>query len=256
MTFLAVLKLSLSDECVGFHKGRCPYNPFKKRTCCNENAALDFCADVAMLLVYHKTADTIADDRFFKRLAARLMMPIMRRNRRKAAQHIPELDAAIEQIMQDQRTLEQQKVASVDRAAEPTARMLSDLCAAATEEDSQKRVLARLGYCLGRWIYLMDAVDDLKDDLKNGSYNAIALSHGLTTPDDSAVAKAREQARFSLNASLAECRAAYDLLQVRRFGGILGNVFEWGMEQAQKQVLSDEKKASRRSGGLNDEQSV
>ncbi len=64
VTFLSVLHMALSEECPGFTKGHCPYNPFKKRTCCCANAALDTCADAAMLLVYHKTLDTIADDRF------------------------------------------------------------------------------------------------------------------------------------------------------------------------------------------------
>ncbi len=250
MTFLALLHLALSDSCVGFAQGRCPYNPFKKRMCCKPSPSLDFAADAAMLLVYHKTVDTITDDRFFKRFAARLILPIMRRNRRRAAEHLPQLDEVLSCAMDEQRKLEEEQAASVDRAAEPTARMLSALCKNA--DANQDDVLERLGYCLGRWVYLMDAVEDLEEDLRNHSYNPLLLTH------NSDVTAAREAARFSLNASMAECRAAYDALTVRRFDGILRNVFEYGMAYIQKQVLSGEKRtrATRRSGGIQNEQSV
>ncbi len=258
MTFLAVLHMALSDECAGFKKGRCPYNPFKKRACCKENASLDFCADAAMLLAYHKTKDTIEDDRFIKRVSAKLLLPIMKRNRHRAAKRLPEIDRLIEQEMLHQRDLEQSRVVSVDAAAEPTAQMLSLLCAEVSNDEKQKRILSRFGYCLGRVVYLMDAADDLEEDLKNGSYNPIALSTGLNSSDKEKIQEARESAKWMLNASLAECKAAYELLSVRRFDGILRNVLEWGVPSIQKQVLSGERKKrpSRRSGGLNDAESV
>lgn len=250
MTFLAVLHMALSNDCAGFKNGRCPYNPLKKRLCCQPNTALEFCADAAMLLVFHKTMDTIHDDRFYKRIAARLILPIMRRNRRLAAERLPELDRVIETAMCRQTELETNRIGSVDAAAQPTADMLSALCAAASDEEKQKRVLARFGYCLGRWVYLIDAADDFEDDIKTGSYNP--LSQYQT------VEAARAGALSSLNASVAECRAAYELLNIRRFNGILRNVLEWGMPYMQKTVLSGNKDArpSRRAGGFSNEQSV
>ncbi len=255
MTFLALLHMALSDTCVGFENGHCPYNPLKKRMCCKPTPMLDFTADAAMLLAYHKTTDTIADDGFIKRMAARMVLPIMRRNRRRAAERLPELDAVITRAMERQHELEQAKVSSVDQAAEPTAQMLATLCTRADE--SQRAVLERLGYCLGRWVYLMDAAEDLEEDLSTGSYNPLITAHAVTDSPES-IQSARQAAAFSLNASMAECRAAYDALTVHRFDGILRNVIEWGMSHIQKQVLSGEKRtrAARRSGGLSDEKSV
>ncbi len=258
MTFLAVLHMALMEECTGFKKGRCPYNPLKKRTCCNHNATLDFCADAAMLLAYHKTEDTISDERFIKRLAAKMVMPIMRRNRRRAAQRLPELDRLIEREMIHQHELEQKETDSVDLAAEPTAQMLSALCAEASKDDKHRRILSRFGYCLGRIVYFLDAADDLEDDIKNTSYNPIALSKGVNTDDKEKIRLARESAGYMLNASLAECKAAYELLTICRFDGILRNVLEWGIPGIQKQVLFGERKKrpSHRSGGLNDAKSI
>ena len=37
------------------------------------------------------------------------------------------------------------------------------------------RCLDGWSYNIGRWIYILDAWDDLADDIKSGSYNAILL---------------------------------------------------------------------------------
>lgn len=258
VAFLAVLHMALAEECAGFHQGRCPYNPFKKRTCCRNNAALDFCADAAMILIYHKTADSVTDDKFFKRFIAHLVLPSMRRNRRRAAKRLPDLDVLIEQAITRQHKLEQEHTDSVDLAAEPTAQILAALCAAASTDEKQRRILSRLGYCLGRWVYLIDATDDIEDDLANESYNPIVLSQAIFKNDEARINAVRESVQLTLNASLAECKAAYELLSIRRFDGILRNILEWGLPNIQKQVLSGKwaKSLLHRTGGLNDAKSV
>lgn len=242
MTFLLLMYLALSEECVGFHKGRCPYNPLKKRSCCGDHPALDRCADASVLLVYYKTLDTVTDSKLFKRLAARIALIPASRHRRRAASHEPEMDKAMEAYMQAQNAVEQARTASLDAAAEPTANLLSFLCALAATDDKQRRVLERFGYCLGRWIYLMDAADDLESDSKTGNYNPLLQGAADTT----VLTDCRERVRYSLNASLAECKAAYELLTIRRFDGILRNVLEHGMHAAQRTVLDGNPKKKPR----------
>ena len=117
--------------------------------------------------------------------------------------------------------------------------------------------LSRFGYCLGRLVYLLDAVDDLEEDLHSGSYNAIVLSKSLTK-ETTDLQAARETAQLALNGSLAECKAAYELLTVHRFDGIIRNVLEWGLPMIQKQVISgkNEKRSSRGNGGFKYEKSL
>lgn len=240
-TFLALLRLAMAPECSGFKKARCPYNPFKKRTCSCDTEQLDAAADAAVLLTYHKLKDTIADSGFFKRLGARILLPMAANDRRRCRKRHPDWDAAVADCMRRQSELEAAGCSSVDEAAEPTAYLLQFLFTMDTPDGNDKRVLERLGYCLGRWIYLMDAADDLATDVKSGDYNPLALAAGLTSAEDDAVQPVREAARFSLNASLAEIKAAYELLPIRRFDGILRNVLEWGMPSMQERVIKGEK---------------
>ena len=237
-TFLALFRMALDDRCTGFQKGRCLFNPLKKRTCCCDNDHIPFAADAATLLVYYKLKDNIADEGFWKSLPTRFLLPFAAHARKKAQKRQPELEEKIRDCMEKQAALEKAGTASIDAAAEPTAQMLSYLSAIAARDEKERRILERFGYCLGRWIYLIDAVDDLEKDLEEGSYNPYALSRGLKMGDTKALEETRRYSLFTLNACLAECLAAYNLLTIRRFDGILRNILEQGMPSVQKQVVA------------------
>ena len=246
MTFLVLLYLALSEECTGFHKGHCPYNPLKKRLCCGDSPQLDRCADASVLLVYYKTLDTVADSCGLKRLAARLALLPARRHHRRAAAYEPELDKAMAAYTAAQAALEKAHTASVDAAAEPTAVLLQTLCALASKDDAERRVLERFGYCLGRWIYLMDAADDVERDSRSGNYNPLLETYRNEGITPELLKQCRERVRLSLNASIAECQAAYELLELHRYDGILRNILEHGMATVQRSILSGDKKAVHR----------
>ena len=65
--------------------------------------------------------------------------------------------------------------------------------------------------------------------------------------DADGVKQARDYSLFTLNACLAECKTAYDLLEIRRFDGILRNILEEGMAHAQKRVIAGEEEKHERS---------
>ena len=246
-TFLAMFRMALDDRCAGFRKGRCAFNPLKKRTCCCDNEHIPFAADVATLLVYYKLKDNLADEGFWKSLPARLLLPFASHARKKAVRKQPELDRVIRECMQKQAALEKARTASIDAAAEPTAQMLAYLSSLPARDDKERRILERFGYCLGRWIYLVDAVDDLPEDLEKGRYNPYILSRYLENGQPEALEETRRYSLLTLNACLAECLAAYNLLTVRRFDGILRNVLEQGMPSVQRQAASGQsEKASKR----------
>ena len=111
--------------------------------------------------------------------------------------------------------------------------MLSRLLQTVTEDGAQKRVLDRLGYCLGRYIYLLDAACDLPDDMKTGSYNV--LKHELNG-DAKEYAKARivPQLYFCTN----EACKAFELLDIKKYKPILINILYLGLEETFKKELS------------------
>lgn len=244
-TFLAIFRMALDTGCTGFHKGRCLFNPLKKRLCSCENSHVVYAADAATLLMYYKLKDTIADSGFWKGLGARLLLPFASRTRKKAIRLLPELDDVFAACMKQQAELEYEKTASIDKAAEPSAHMLAAMAESTARDEKERFILQRFGYCLGRWIYLVDAVDDLPEDLQEGHYNPYILSNQLQKGDIQKVKEVQQYALLTLNACLAECISAYNLLDIHRFDGILRNILELGMPSVQKQVAQGSRNSEK-----------
>ena len=84
---------------------------------------------------------------------------------KKASNDYPFMADAVQKMMDDQADAEHAKEISIDRCSAPTAEMLQTICAELGSNAGEKAVLSEVGYFLGRWIYIMDAADDLTDDL-------------------------------------------------------------------------------------------
>ena len=82
-------------------------------------------------------------------------------------------------------------------------------------------------------------------DLKKGRYNPYIRARDITDADG--VAATRQYTAETLNACLAECIAAYNLLDIRRFDGILRNILEQGMPHTQRRVIAGEEQKDEKS---------
>ena len=84
------------------------------------------------------------------------------------------------------------------------------LAAGEIAEEKRRRVTEQLLYHLGRWIYLTDAADDLRSDMKTGSYNPLALRFA---PEDGRLRPADRQALAqTMDGSVQAMAAAFELL--------------------------------------------
>jgi len=225
--FLSLLRMAQTDECPGFTKKRCMLKPFTKRCFCADNGEIRFCAAVAVLMLSYKLQDNVDDSRGIKKLFCRIIKAIFSHSGKKAAKALPEIDQYMRAYFSAQSKLENGQCDSIDKAAEPTAIFLGKLFSFGDYTQVQKRVLDRLGYCIGKWIYLTDALDDLPKDKKSGSYNALGAY------DEREI---RERITPLLHNCVTEAGAAFELLEIKRFGGILENVIYQGMPQVQSKI--------------------
>lgn len=230
--FLAMLKTALDSEiCPETERCACIAHPFCKRIRVRENAAMQMAARAAMISVYYKLLDDRADEGFFRRIGAALLLPFAKRARRRALAFADgtAADEAAAKMYAAQAQLEAEKCQIPDAAAEPTANFLAAVlknCAATAE---QAAVLERFGYLLGRYVYLCDALDDLEDDRRRGRYNPFLYAGG-----EAAIA-----AKNALFLTTAELSDDFDLLELHRYEGILENIIRIGLRA---EVIRIEKK--------------
>lgn len=90
---------------------------------------------------------------------------------------MPEADEDIRQALEDLRRLEAERCPSMDRAADTSSRMTAAVVP--RTGDTRERILHQMFYQIGRWIYLVDAVQDIQKDMEENSYNPVVLRYEL-----------------------------------------------------------------------------
>ena len=94
----------------------------------------------------------------------------------------------------------------------------------------------------GAVIYFIDALDDLEDDCKEGGFNPVSpqISGQRRTlrPDKRTDF---QYGRELLNITAAELAAAYELLELKRFKGILDNIVYLGLPASMERVFNGRK---------------
>lgn len=229
--FLAALRLSLTGEQVEIKKQRCLIHPFRKRPTAQKCDALDFCADASALLIYHKLADDLSDERGLKRLSSLLFRPVLSRSYRRAKKRYPALDAVIREQLRALTAYENDR--SSFASADELSTCFGTLMEAVFSEGltgTNARIAATMGRALGRWLYLIDAADDLEQDRKLGRFNPFL--HTLENPPTRAD---WENLRLALTALLCEAERGFLLIDsypAPELKEILSNVLYRGLVQA------------------------
>ncbi len=175
-TFLAIL-LSCPEEGPVYHD-RCAAHPIHGRERLESSEALALAADESVILAYWQLRDGVEDHDWFRGLKYRSVSRILEPAYRKAAKARPEFDRSTRRQLELLAALEREQCPSMDQAADTFAVLLQG-AARAVDEPVRRRVLEQLLYHLGRWIYLVDAADDLVKDFRSGCYNPVALRYGL-----------------------------------------------------------------------------
>lgn len=158
------------------------------------------------------------------------------------------LDRAVASAMKEQEKIEKSGTASLDEAADPSGKMLAAIFSQGYYGED-KMQLWRFGYLLGRWIYLLDAVDDIEKDIKSGSYNPLKSRF----PDAESVSGEdfKNFAAERLDLTAGETANALDELKLNRFGDIIENIVCDGMLSSQTEILK-----KKQGGAKNEEESV
>ncbi|MBQ7598128.1 MAG: hypothetical protein IJU56_06070 [Clostridia bacterium] len=241
-TFLAIVRFSQAQILPSFRPGRCPFNPAKRCSyCTNGEEAFDFVCAAAVLMFYYKVRDDLSDEGFFRRLLMLLLLPVAALWRKKAKKRFSNVDVLLGQAMAAQAAAEKEGVASFDKAAHACADALGKLFA--FETDDENRALYRFGYAVGRWVYLADAVDDLKKDLRRGRYNVFACSFALT---DATLSEPQKNAILeTLNASIGLALDSFDQTNCKIMTPIIENILTGGLSQTTARLLKGDETDER-----------
>ena len=233
-TFLAML-LSSDEKSCGYQYKRCSASPFKKKCSCIQTPNFDLCADYSIILYYWKLRDSAVDEGFWGKVKAKAVILLFTPAYNKAKKNIPDFDAKVCYNISQLSALEKSGCGSIDETSDKFAFII----AAASElksNEAEKRILFQLLYHIGRLIYILDAIDDLKEDIKAEVYNPVAIRYGAT--DGKLRDEHLEELRVTLNHSTAMISSAFQLLPTGMWTTVLENIIYLGIPWVTEKVLN------------------
>lgn len=206
---------------------RCAVHPVQGRPCLQGDPIMDLCAWESVILAYYKLGDSVADEGIYTGSKSRIGRLFLKRAYKRANAHCKDFDYQVAMCLWELDELERANSPQLDRVADTFARLLS-AAAPATGEEDLDRARRQLLYHLGRWIYLVDAWDDLAQDTEKGRYNPIAARFGQTPDFD--------YLTTTMNHSLALAQSAFQLLPATAHAGLLENILYLGLPNVQALV--------------------
>ncbi|MCI8567456.1 MAG: hypothetical protein HFI39_14305 [Lachnospiraceae bacterium] len=215
LTFLILLLTDLYQKEPKLSLCRCLAHPFEKHPA-RVSPFTAYAADMNLLLSYYQCLDDWSDDKKVSKKAASLFL---HRHFARISKAYPDKAAAIEKSLVQLHTFEENKTGDVDSSAGCTGRIMAEIFALQNDEWAEE--LRHMGFYLGKFIYLMDAYEDLEQDAKSGGYNPLLP---LSKQDGF-----EEQCRQILTMMLAEACKSFERLPLDDHVSILRNILYSGI---------------------------
>lgn len=215
MTFVVILLSALYEPPTRKGTTRCIIHPVRKQPV-RRNAVTGYAADMNVLLTYHKCRDDWEDE---KKAMALGYSKVLQGKVRKLDKKYPEKSRRIQELLKELSEMEKAGEHDIDKMSGCFGRIMEEIFA--WKQDVWENSLRRMGFFLGKFIYLLDAYDDVEEDVKNKDYNPFAEKYTMEGFEG--------EVRQILMMMMAETCREFEKLPIIKYGDILRNILYSGV---------------------------
>ena len=230
MTFLVMLLSSLYEPDTELAQVKCIAHPFEKHPV-RKNLFSDYGADMNILFTYYKCKDDWEDERKAASLCyEKLLKGAYARIHEKYSEKSRRISSLMRQLSQEEKKNNQ----DVDFMAGLFGEVMGEIMAC--REDEWQESLRTMGFFLGKFIYLMDAYEDVEEDMEKGRYNP--LIRKFSDPDF------EEEMKTILTMMMAGCCREFEKLPILENAEILRNILYSGVWYRYEMVSQKRRKGN------------
>lgn len=231
VTFLSVILHNIAGIDVKIEKSHCLTHCIRSRQMAEVDEMTRQLGALNTILVYYKYTDDIADGD--KGRGKRLWF---KKGFQKAKKAYPEIEKIVRENLAKQDKIEKEKVESVDRAADATANMLAEFSDYVLG-DKKTLHTHNLFYAVGKWIYLIDALDDYDKDIKKGAYNPFALAYQAADRNALVQGEKGKEVAFIFHAIFFDIRENLSKIKFHFNRDLLDNILLRGIPATTQRVM-------------------
>ncbi|MBU5487697.1 hypothetical protein KQI77_05890 [Clostridium sp. MSJ-8] len=251
MTFLAIFLDGLCETKIEAINKRCISHPIKKPAIIYNNPAITYAASMNVSLSYYKILDDVNDDNNIK---SKFLLHILSPYNKKFTKDILYINKIIEKELKRLSTLEKTKnFSSLDEICDPFSTIVGkilELYPNSLYNDSidKRELLYKFGYTLGKWIYLIDALDDLEEDMKEGKFNPVEFLFNESNFNYIQLKNSiQERIEFNILNCAYNCVDIFNKLEFKKNKTIIENILSLGMMDKYLKVLNNIKESKKGS---------
>ncbi len=215
MTFILMLLTSLYEPEGTYGTGKCIAHPFERHEI-RRNLFSDYIADMNVVLSYYKCMDDWEDEKKIHKL---ILGKLLEGKTAQKKEFYQDKVRKINMLMHEIHQKEKDNCQDVDTMAGLFGKLMAEITA--VREDEWTDNLHNLGYYLGEFIYLLDAYEDIEEDVKKSRYNP--LKSRFKEPEF------EEDCRTILTMMMAECCREFEKLPLLENVEILRNILYSGV---------------------------
>lgn len=165
ITFLIVILSAIYKPKTNIFEEVCLVSPFKRKKKLI-NDITEYAASMNILLTYYKLEDNLLDDKGVKDILA---YNLYKSKLKMAHKKYPHKSKIIKEQMKILNQLEKNKEYNIDKVSNTFGELMGEIFA--YKKDKYEDDLRRIGFNIGKYIYILDAYEDLNEDYKKGRYN-------------------------------------------------------------------------------------
>ena len=225
ITFLVLVLTSVYKPKSKVIEEGCITNPFKKKKKII-NEITEYAASMNVLLAYYKLEDILKDDKGLKDI---ISYNLYKNKLKRAYEKYPKKAEIIKEQLDILYNLEMQKNTNIDLVSNTFGNLMSEIFA--YKQDEYESELRRIGFNIGKYIYLLDAYEDLDKDYKKGRYNPF-----IDYIDKKEELKQRVDKLISL--CLGMLSNSIDRLNLKMNTGIIENIVYSGVYLRYQNILN------------------
>ena len=215
MTFVILLLSGLYEPPTKKGSTRCIVHPVRRQPV-RKNAITEYAADMNIFLTYYKCKDDWNDERSIPGLIfGKLLEGKEKKSEKLWSKKVQTIVSCLDELS----ALEKENATDIDRVSGCFGRIMAEIFA--YREDVWEPTLRRMGFYFGKFIYLLDAYDDVEEDVKKGNYNPFSKDYIIKGFDD--------RVKSMLMMMMAETCREFEKLPIIKYTDILRNILYSGV---------------------------
>lgn len=235
LTFLSVFVHNIKGEDVKIEKQRCILHHITKRPVALSTEISRRIANTNVILAYFKLTDDVVDNG-----KGKIKRSVFKKAYKSAAKKEPVINEIVKRNYDELLSLEKRNSAIIEEVSEPFGNLMKELIRELLGNDFTESTES-VSYNLGKWIYLIDALDDFDKDKKSKSFNVFINSYDDVQNKKELLLKHKEDLEFLFGRILSDIYTNSKNIKYKFNHDLVDNILQKGLMAKTKYIMENAK---------------